>query len=187
MEKSVFIDRKNPKGPTNLINETVYVKKSSIFDSPASGYYLDFEIIHEVAIDTPVIVSVNRYSGFTLRGARKWDVENSFLLTSEGKVREDSHTTRAKWVLSGGDAENGNQAGVLMMSHPGNHNYPELLRTWDIREANGAIFVNFNPVQEEPWEYKPGQKYIRKYRVFIFDGSISAEDSEKMWKDYIKD
>ena len=184
-EESIFLDRKNPNGPTTLLNETVNVKISPILDEPAKGYYLNVEIIQEAPTDTPVTVSVNTYSGLTLRGARNWDAETSFILTSEGKEREETHATRAKWVLSGGDAEDGEKAGVLMMSHPDNHNFPELLRTWD-KQHDGAIFVNFNPVQEEPWEYKPGQKYIRNYRVFIFDGTISSEDSEKLWKEYIE-
>ena len=66
------------------------------------------------------------------------------------------------------------------MSSPTNHNHPEKLRTWGNRE----IFINFNPVQEEPWTLKPEQQYIRNYRVFVYDGAITAEQAETLWQDY---
>ena len=69
------------------------------------------------------------------------------------------------------------------MSHPDNHAHPEKLRTWD-KQHNGAIFVNFNPVQDRSWLFEPGKKHIRNYRLFVYDGTVSSADSEMLWKEY---
>ena len=61
---------------------------------------------------------------------------------------------------------------------------PELLRTWDPKTHNGAIFVNFNTVQDKPWVFEPGGKYARNYRVFVYDGHLSTQDAERLWQAY---
>jgi len=45
-------------------------------------------------------------------------------------------------------------------------------------------FVNFNTVQEMSWEFQQGKKYTRTFRVFVYDGSMTTEDAEKMWQKY---
>lgn len=69
------------------------------------------------------------------------------------------------------------------MGHPKNHTHPERLRTWN-NEHGGAVFVNFNPVQDHPWRFEPGQDYVRRYRLFIYDGTIEKEQAERLWKEY---
>lgn len=184
--KSIYIDRKAPGGPKTLINETVNANVSKITDTPANGYFLDLEIIHEVMGDKPLDILKYRYSGFCIRGTSEWNKDNSIVLTSEGKDYTESNFTRAKWVLIEGATENGKTGGVVMMSSPDNHAHPEKLRTWDHKTHNGAIFVNFNPVQDESWTFEPGKKYIRNYRVFVYDGNVSDEKAEEMWKQYAK-
>lgn len=181
--KSIYIDRKCPDGPRTVLNETLKIKVSDLIENPVKGYNLDFEIIHQTAGEK-VTVTKYRYSGFCLRGTEHWNKDNSTVITSEGKDYSQSNFTRARWVRIEGDAGNGRTAGVLMMTNPENHDYPELLRTWNPKMYNGAVFVNFNTVQETPWEFLPGKKYTRKFRVFIYDGSLSTEDAEKMWKSY---
>ena len=184
--KSVYVDRRCPDGPRTLLDETVTVRLSQVVDTPTRGYHLDVEVIHEVATGRPITVLVNRYSGFTLRGTSHWDSRNSSILTSEGRDRDNSNCSRAKWVRVEGDAKDGNTAGVLLMSRTDNHDHPELLRTWDTGTNNGAIFINFNPVQEKSWVFEPGEQYTRDFRAFVYDGTLSPEDAEKMWKHYIR-
>ncbi len=181
---SIYVDRKNPDGPKTLLNETVNVKLSNITDKPVRGYNLDLEIIHEVAVDKPITVTKYRYSGFALRGTHTWNKDNSFVLTSEGKDYDASNFTRARWIQVEGDADNSRKAGILMMSRPDNQDHPELLRTWNKKTHNGAIFINFNTVQAQSWVFEPGNKYARNFRVFVYDGTLSAEEAEKMWKKY---
>ena len=181
---SIYIDRKAKDGPRTLINETVNAKVSKIIDQPVRGYNLDLEIVHEVTIDKPVTVVKYRYSGFALRGTPAWNKDNSTVLTSEGKDYDSSNFTPAKWVKVEGDAEKDQKAGLLMMSHPGNHAHPELLRTWNSGTHNGAIFINFNTVQKESWVFEPGKKYTRNFRVFVYDGTLTAEKADALWTQY---
>jgi hypothetical protein len=185
--KSIYVDRKAEGGPHTVLNETLTAKVSKVAEQSYDGYNLDMEIVHEVAIDKPVTVTKYRYSGFSLRGTPLWNKDNCIVVTSEGKAYDKSNFTRAKWVRVEGDAGNGRRAGILMMSHPGNQDHPELLRTWDPKTQNGAVFVNFNTVQAKPWIFQPGKQYIRNYRVCVYDGKLSTEDAEKMWTKYASD
>ncbi len=58
------------------------------------------------------------------------------------------------------------------------------LRTWDRGSENGAVFINFNPVQNKSWTFKPGQTYSRRYRVYVYDGTLSMEQAEVLWRQY---
>ncbi len=182
--RSIYVDRKAEGGPRTVLNETLNVRLSAIVSKPATGYSMDMEIVHEPAIDKSVTVTVYRYSGFALRGTPHWNRDNSTVVTSEGKDYSQSNFTRARWLKVEGTAAAEAKAGVLLMSHPGNQDHPELLRTWDPKTHNGAIFVNFNTVQSKPWVLEPGQRYARNYRVFVYDGELSAGDAETMWREY---
>ena len=190
--KSIYIDRKAPGGPRTILNETVNATTSGLLSRPVSGYWLELEIINEVAGEEPLEIQKNLYSGFTLRGTDQWAGYKATVLSSEGKIDEgdkwggnqgqfisDINLTRARWVRVEGPAPEGT-AGVLLMSSPTNHNHPEKLRTWGNRE----IFINFNPVQKESWALEPGQQYIRNYRVFVYDGSLTAKQAEALWQDF---
>ena len=69
------------------------------------------------------------------------------------------------------------------MSRADNQDHPEKLRTWD-KQHGGAIFVNFNSVMEKAWVFRPGNTYTRHYRVFVYDGEVSADEAEALWKAY---
>ncbi len=181
---SVYIDRKAKGGPETLINETLNATVGQIVDQPAHGYLLDLEIVHEVAGTSPLEILKYRYSGFALRGTPKWHAKNSTVLTSEGKDYRTSNGTPARWVRVEGDAAEGATAGIIMMSHPDNHAHPEKLRTWNPKTHRGAIFINFNSVQDQSWTFQPGCKYTRNYRLFVYDGKVSVEEAEALWKDY---
>jgi len=181
--RSVYIDRKAPGGPRTLLTETANITTSPIVDEPARGYNLDLEIIHEVAGDKPLTVSKYRYSGFALRGTKAWNVKNSTILTSAGKTRDEANFTSARWVRVEGDTDAGATAGVILMSRPDNHAHPEKLRTWD-RQHGGAVFINFNPVQDASWTFHPGKSYTRHYRLFVYDGAVTPDQAEALWKAY---
>ncbi|MBT3293643.1 MAG: PmoA family protein [Verrucomicrobia bacterium] len=182
--QSVYIDRKAPGGPDSLLNETLHVSISEVVALPAPGYFVDLKIVHAVAGDTPLTISKYRYSGFALRGSAVWNTNNSTVLTSEGHAYSDANTTRARWVRIEGATAHDATAGVIMMSHPGNHTHPEKLRTWGPRMHNGAIFINFNTVQDTSWLFEPGKSYTRRYRLFIYDGAVPAAQAEACWKAY---
>ena len=183
--RSVYIDRRAPGGPSLLLHETLNVTVSDLVEAPTcQGYYLDLEISHEVAGEEPLTIATHHYSGFAIRGAPSWNRDNSAVLTSEGRDYSQSNATRARWVKVEGAAEEGRTAGFILMSRPDNHAHPEHLRTWNPDTHHGSIFINFNPVQAEPWRFEPGRAYVRNYRVFVYDGSVSAEGAEALWRQY---
>ena len=113
-----------------------------------------------------------------------WNKENSDYLTSEGKKRADSHTTRARWVAMFGPAEvegkPGADATLTILCHPDNHDAPQRIRTWN----DGRIFFNYVPVQETAWKLGPGESTTLRYRIVISDGKPDADALEKRWKGY---
>ncbi len=180
---STYIDRKAPGGAVPLLRETTHIDLSSIVTQPATGYALDLEIIHQAAGASPLTISAYRYSGFGFRGSALWHKDTSSILTSEGMDRSQANFTRARWVRVQGLTGAGQTAGVLLMSHPANRSHPEKVRTWN-KQHKGAVFVNFNPVADKPWKLEPGTNYSRRYRVFVYDGEISAVQAQELWESY---
>lgn len=181
--ESDYIDRTAPGGALVVLKETANVDRTDFKTDKANGYYLDVEIIHRCATDHPVEVVKYRYSGFSIRATPEWNKDNSSILTSEGKGRYEANFTRATWVKAEGKVPTTGKAGFLMMGHPTNHAHPELLRTWD-KQHNGAVFANFNPVQEASWHFEPGRDYARRYRFFVYDGELNKEQADRLWKEY---
>jgi hypothetical protein len=77
------------------------------------------------------------------------------------------------------------------MSTPSNYNFPEQLRIWPTGQGAGAapagtenVYINFNPAQEQDWVLRPGGSYTLKYRMFVYDGTMSAERAEALWQSY---
>ncbi len=182
--RSFFIDRGGDEEDNIWIEETLAARVSGIVESPATGYFLDLNISHEGFGEEDLTIVQYRYSGFCLRGTEAWNRHNSTVVTSMGEDYSSSNFTHARWVLIQGEATEDETAGVLMMSHPENYNHPERLRTWDPETHNGAIFVNFNPVQSSSRILPSGETDRRRYRLFIFDGSISTDQAEQLWRQY---
>jgi len=72
-------------------------------------------------------------------------------------------------------------AGILFLSHPENHEHPEPMRIW----PQGDVFFGFCPVVFDDWLLQPGQKYIRRYRIVVHNGRLSAERAQQFWQDYV--
>lgn len=181
--KSVYLDRKNPGGATVILEETSRIKTSGILTTPARGYNLDVEISHRTVGDRTLTVTPYRYSGFSFRGTENWHMRNSTILTSAGEERATANFSYAKWVLVQGKQAGGSAAGVLLMSNPRNPTHPEKLRTW-ADSSDGAAFINFNTVGDDEWVFEPDKDYVRNFRVYVFDGEISAEQAETVWQTY---
>jgi hypothetical protein len=181
---NVYIDRKASEGPRVIINERLDVEVSAVVDAPVRGYYLDIEIVQKPAAGKEITVSTYRYSGFALRATAQWNKGNSSVLTSAGRNYSESNFTRARWVRVEGSGQPGQKAGILLMSHPDNRDHPEMLRTWNPETHNGAVFINFNTVYEKPWKMRAGQSYARNYRLFVYDGELTSDTAEELWRKY---
>ncbi|MCF6402697.1 PmoA family protein [Chitinophaga filiformis] len=127
-----------------------------------------------------------RYGGgFGLRTTAEWKAANSKVLTSEGKTRKDADSTRARWIKITGRTDKG-EAGILVMSHPSNYDYPQPVRVWPENNERGEIMMNFSPTKMKPWQLKYGQTYRLCYRVIVFTNDLSKEEAEEAWEAYAK-
>ena len=46
------------------------------------------------------------------------------------------------------------------------------------------VFFNFNPTQDRDWKLEPGKPYALRYRMFVYDGTISTDKAEQLWYDF---
>ncbi len=147
------------------------------------AYEIDYNITQKNITDQPLVLPVYRYGGgIAYRAPLDWNKDNSDYLTSEGKTRKDSHTTRARWVAMHGPTDKG-AATVTIFCHPQNRDAPQHIRTWD----NGKMFLNYVPIQETAWEIKPSDTITQRYRVVIADGESTTASLEPRWQRYSKD
>lgn len=170
-----------PKGaePKAVILETARVSIELRKDATVMDIFL-----RQKPIDEPVIVSKNHYSGFSWRGPASWDKDNSTLLSSEGKGRDDANGTPARWLIASGFTKSGKASILIMSDAEETSGTPERLRVWGSKQHHGAPFVNFNPVTKGPIPLDENHPAVakRKYRVLAFDRSLTAEDAETEWE-----
>lgn len=153
---------------------------------PGADYYIvDFNIRYRCATNNPVLLLTYRYGGFGWRTTEKWDRNNSEVITSEGKTRKDADGSKATWCIVQGEIDN-DYAGVVMMSYPTNFNHPEPLRIWpENMYDRGDMFANFSPTKDKDWLLEPGEIYVLKYRLLVFNGHFTKEKAEAAYQEYI--
>ncbi|NLT75860.1 MAG: DUF1080 domain-containing protein [Planctomycetes bacterium] len=173
------VARKTSKGEQVILNEVWDVRAYNV-GGPEKGYWLiDFESTQRCVADEPLIQDQYRYGGFGFRATSKWKGQTAAYLTSEGKGR-DGHGTRARWCDTSGRIDE--WEGVTFYSHPQNFQHPEPMRIWP--ELDNYIFFNFCPSQAEPWEMKPAEDHVFRYRMYVHQGKVVVADAERIWQDY---
>ncbi|MDH6341873.1 hypothetical protein M2480_002586 [Parabacteroides sp. PFB2-12] len=173
-----------PKKRINIMDEFIDMR---VWNSGQPGYLWDFVSDLIPATELPVLLKAYRYAGFGWRATADWTNENVVMMTSEGKSRPEIDGTNARWIYVTGMSPKG-PSGILFMGYPENQNFPEPLRIWD-QNANGGrgdAFINFAPTKNVDWELKAGESYRLRYRMFMFDGSITPEKAEAIWQDFAK-
>jgi len=151
-------------------------------------YIVDITSKMQCASQSPLLIVAYRYAGLGWRATEYWDKNNSEMLTSEGKTRDNTDNTKARWIIVYGALPGNDEGGLVMLSHPSNYNHPEPLRIWD-KKANGGrgdVFANFAPTKDKDWLLEPGKTYALKYRLIVFNGKFDAAKAEKEWKDFAK-
>jgi Methane oxygenase PmoA len=150
-----------------------------------SNYYVaDIISKMQCASQSPLLIVAYRYAGFGWRATEYWDKDNSEMLTSEGKTRDNTDNTKAKWIIVYGSLPGNDEGGIVMLSHPSNYNHPEPLRIWD-KKANGGrgdVFANFATTKDKDWLLEPGKTYTLKYRLVVFNGKFDAAKAEHAWQ-----
>lgn len=136
---------------------------------------------------SPVMLEAYRYGGgIGFRANEEWTNKNSWVLTSEGKERKDADGSRARWCDVGGDFAGKGTSGILFMSNPANREYPEPMRVWpeNTNGGRGDLFFEFCPIRNKSWELLPGNEYVLRYRMLVYDGKIDAHLAERLWNDF---
>jgi hypothetical protein len=172
---------KTSKGEQTILKEVWDVRVYNV-GGPDKGYWLvDFQSTQRCVADQPLIQDKYRYGGFGFRATRQWKAPNADNLTSEGKTRNNGHATRARWCDNFGKAGDDWQ-GVTFFSNPKNFRHPEPMRLW--AEPNEYLFFNFCPSQTGPWEMKPGEDHVFRYRWYMHEGKPDVARIEQVWNDY---
>lgn len=153
-----------------------------------NSYIVDFSTTMSCASESPLLIVAYRYAGFGWRATEYWNKDNSEMLTSEGKTRDNTDNTKAKWLIVYGELPGNEEGGIVMLSHPSNYNHPEPLRIWD-KKANGGrgdVFANFATTKDKDWLLEPGKKYTLRYRLVVFNGKFDAAKAEAAWQAFAK-
>jgi hypothetical protein len=157
-------------------------------DKSNSYYIVDITSNLSCASQSPLLILAYRYAGLGWRATEYWNKDNSDMLTSEGKTRDNTDNTNAKWIIVYGVLPGNDEGGIVMLSHPSNYNHPEPLRIWD-KKANGGrgdVFANFAPTKDKDWLLEPGKTYTLKYRLVVFNGKFDAAKAESAWQYFAK-
>jgi len=168
------------------MNEVLDVRAWNIRNG--SIWLIDYTTTLNTPLDSGIILDAYRYGGgIGYRATELWHKENSTVLTSENKDRLAADGTKAKWCLVEGESvsEEG-RSGILFMGHPSNREFPEPMRVWpvDANRGRGDVYFEFCPIRHNDWVLLKGEDYSLKYRLIVFDGNLTSEESEIFWKGF---
>ena len=169
--------------PKVVILETAHVTITKRDDATV----LDI-ILRQKAADAPVTIVAHRYSGFSWRGSHDWNKDNSTMITSGGKQRDDANGTPARWLAVSGPTPTGTASVLILSAAEKLAGTAENVRVWDSNNHNGAPFANFNPVMQKPLlldDEHPAVSH-RSYRIIASDRAMDAAAAEAEWKNWMK-
>lgn len=123
-----------------------------------------------------------RYGGgFGLRATADWKADNTTLITDAGTTRNNTDSTRARWVKITGNTAKG-RSGMLILCAPDNFDAPQPLRVWNDKAEHGELMLNYSPTKMKEWRLYYGQDYRQRYRVVVFDNDLSIAECEAAWQ-----
>ncbi len=170
------------------IREHYTVRAFPIRIANVSAWLVDITSIQRNQLDTLIELPAYRYGGgLGFRATSAWNKETSSVLTSEGKTRNAADTTRARWCwIRGVGKDAGSPSGLVLMSCPANYEHPQPLRVWTeaMGGEQGELFINFCPTKLQSGSLEPGRDYVLRYRLLAYDGQISKNAIETVWRHY---
>jgi hypothetical protein len=170
-------------GKQIALNEELLVR---VWNLRENAWLIDYITIQSSPLKNGIFLDAYRYGGgIGFRATEKWKKNNCTVLTSEGKTRSDADGTSARWCRVEGESVSG-RSGILFMDFPANRAFPEPMRVWPLNANNnrGDLFFEFCPIRHESWKMENGEEYRLKYRLFVFDNELSAEDTENLWQSF---
>ena len=172
------IDLAAPEGEKVALKEFWDVRAWNV-GGPEAGYWVwDITTTLRCATASPVLVREAAWGAMAIRGAPEWYGDKCRFLTSEGKTRTEANHTRVRWCDMSGSTDDA-WSGLTVMSHPKNLRHPEPIR------ANETIpYFSFVGAFLGDWEIAPQEDRVFRYRFYIHDGEVAAEDAERVWLDF---
>ncbi|MBN1465414.1 PmoA family protein, partial [candidate division KSB1 bacterium] len=167
------------------LNELIEVRAWNVREEQ-DIWLLDYATTLNCASSSPIDLDAYRYGGgIGFRAVESWTNENVCVVTSAGKTRKDADGSRAFWCDVSG-ANDAGRSGILFMSHPTNREHPEPMRVWpeDANAGRGDLFFEFCPIRHDSWRLNPGQDYMLRYRLLVYDGEMDVETAERVWRDF---
>ncbi len=173
---------------TIAINELWDVR---VWDTGVEGVsVVDLTTTLNTPLENGILFEAYRYGGgLGFRATEKWHGDNCTVLTSEGRTRDETDGTGARWVIIEGESSaKVGRSGVILLSHPSNRMHPEPVRMWDTSANRGRenMFFNFCPIRHTDWMIEPGKDYALRYRMVVFDGQVTPEEAEMFWRSFAK-
>jgi len=149
-------------------------------------WVIDFTSRLQNVLESTIVLDEYRYGGgIGFRATEEWTKDNSSVLTSEGKTRADADGTRARWCDLRGATGKDHTSGILFLSHCSNRQHPEPMRVWSVEmNGRGDVFFEFCPIRLASWNLEPGQEYVLRYRMIVYDGTITPKTAEILWKNF---
>lgn len=168
------------------INEVLDVRTWNV--GKGDVWLIDYTTTLNTPLDSGIMLDAYRYGGgIGFRATEKWHKDNSTVLTSEGKNRLNADGTKARWcIVEGESVSEEERSGILFMGHTSNREFPEPMRVWpvDANRGRGDVYFEFCPIRHKDWKLDKGRDYTLKYRLLVFDGSLSAEEAEMHWQGF---
>ncbi|MFO0867856.1 MAG: PmoA family protein [Pirellulales bacterium] len=171
------VDETAPGGKVAL-RETWRLQVWNVGSADGTPWVVDLESTRACASSEPLYLPQYHYGGMALRGARSWGGDAARFLTSDGADRLAGNHTRPRWCdLSGTVA--GRQAGLALLTHPGNFRYPEPLRIHPTMP-----YLVYTPSHLGDWAIEPGTPQTSRYRLLVHDGPLTAATADQWWLDF---
>lgn len=186
LQEHVVLDTLHGKDRTAL-NEVWDIR---VYHAGDGMWLWDFASRLNCATGSPVLLEKYDYGGFGFRATEAWNKDKSKALTSEGKGRNDGNKTRARWCMIDGETPGTRgpqgRSGILFMSYPANYNFPEPIRIYPENSlfGSGDVFFSFSPVLTTSWLLSPGRDHVLRYRMLVYEDTITREQAEQVWQSF---
>lgn len=147
-----------------------------------SRYIWDYTSTLNCALTDGITLLQYRYGGgLGLRATADWKAGNTTLITDGGTTRNNTDSTRARWVKITGNTAKG-RSGMLILCAPDNFDAPQPLRIWDDKAEHGELMLNYSPTKMKQWRLEYGREYRQRYRIVVFNNDLSVAESEAAWQ-----
>lgn len=173
------VDGTAPGGGKVALNEAWDVRAWNIGGVKAGFWVFDVESTLTCATSNPLLLPTYHYGGFAVRGARTWKKDVTHFLTSDNHHRANGNHVRVKWSDLYGPLENGEQAGIAIMTHPTNFRFPEPVR---IHDSMPYFVYTASPLGD--WSIEPEKPHVTRYRCVVHDGPPNTERLQQLWQDF---